>query len=307
MHKALIVALMLPVIAIGCTRSDSASIAPGRHVDTSSSPDALVKNAVETRTSLSSLSGKGVMRIVDQPNNFGLTVNADVVADESDRLRIKADKLAGAVQAFDVVMLQDDIGFYIPTQKTLYHGKVDDLQYFSFRFDPDEVLRQMLRPETSLLLKRWRHSDAGPEDPRNAIMLEEDAPSGRPYMRVAIDKRSGMIAVIEQLDGRGEPILVKRYDDYRDLSRSRRAARVEEDGSVFPYVIAFNWPRDRRIMEMRFKQVEGNAVVLDEDFDIATSADTQYLPLVDARMDASMIDEPMAQAPEKSTKNALGS
>ncbi len=293
MHRALLLAFVLPIVLVGCSRQDTAG--PVRRVDQDASPDVLVKNAVETRTSLSSLSGKGVMRIVDQPNNFGLTVNADVVADESDRLRIKADKLAGAVQAFDVVMLQDDIGFYIPTQKTLYHGKVEDLRYFSFRFEPDEVLRQMLRPETSLLLKRWRHSAAAPNDPRNAIMLEEDVDPNRPRQRLAIDRRSGMIVNIESLDARGEPVLVKRYDDYRDLARTRRAARVQDDGSVFPYVIAFTWPRDRRMMEMRFKQVEGNAVILDEDFDIATSSDTRYLPLVDARMDPSLADDPVAQ------------
>ncbi|MCC8191171.1 MAG: hypothetical protein LIP77_11155 [Planctomycetes bacterium] len=284
----------LCIILSGCSDRGNRST---RTVDESANPDLLVKNAVETRTSLSSIAGKGVMRIVDQPNRFGLTVNADVVADESNRLRIRADKLAGAIQAFDVVMLQDDIGFYIPTQNTLYHGKVEDLQYFSFRFDPDEVLRQMLRPETSLLLKKWRNSPNLPGDPANAIMVEEDAPANQPRLRLAINKRNGMIASVTQLDRNNQPVLVKRYDDYRDLSRSRRSTRMADDDSAFPYLISFTWPRDKRMMEMHFKTVEGNAMVIDEDFEVATSSDTRYLPLTEAQMDPSMGDEPLAELP----------
>ena len=284
---------VLALLAAGC--SGGGGNVANRPVDKNSPPDVLVKNAVETRTALSSLAGKGVMRIVDQPNRFGLTVNADVVADDSDRLRIRADKLAGSIQAFDVVKLGDDIGFYIPTQKTLYHGKVNELRNFSFRFDPDEVLRQMLRPETALLLRRWRYGDAGPDDPSGSVVVEEDAPANRPRLRLAINSRTGMITTITQLDPMGNPYLVKKFDDYRTLARDKRGSRMSDD-SVFPYLISFSWPRDKRMMEMRFKSVEGNAVVLDEDFDIAASADTRYLPLQEAQMDPSLSDEPMASA-----------
>ncbi len=290
MYKSLVLAAAMALMLAGCSNKGGQAKGPG--ADESATADLLVKNAVETRTSLSSIAGKGVMRIVDQPNRFGLTVNADLVADEADRLRIRADKLAGAIQAFDVVMLGDDIGFYIPTQKTLYHGKVGDLRTFSFNFDPDEVLRQMLRPDTALLLKHWRRAENGAEDPRNSIAVEEDAPAGRPRLRLAIDKRTGMITSVSQLDGRGQPVLVKRYDDYRNLGQGR-AGKGGLSGSVFPYLISFSWPMERRMMEMHFKSVEGNAVVLDEDFDIAASADTRYLPLQEAQMES---DGPVAAA-----------
>ncbi len=289
MYKSLALAVAMALLLAGCSNKGGQARGPG--ADANASPDVLVKNAVETRTSLSSIAGKGVMRIVDQPNRFGLTVNADLVADEADRLRIRADKLAGTIQAFDVVMLGDDIGFYIPTQNTLYHGKVGDLRNFSFNFDPDEVLRQMLRPDTALLLKHWRRAEAGPDD-RNAIAVEEDAPAGRPRLRLAIDRRTGMIVSVAQLDGRGQPVMVKRYDDYRNLNQGRGKGKNAAD-AVFPYLISFSWPRERRMMEMHFKSVEGNAVVLDEDFDIAASADTRYLPLNEARVEG---DEPVAAA-----------
>ena len=303
MPKSLMLAVAMAALLSGCSGGNSQTMRP---VDKSASPDLMVKNAVESRTSLSSIAGKGVMRISDQPSRFGLTVNANVVADESDRLRIRADKLAGSIQAFDVVMLGNDVGFYIPTQKTLYHGKVEDLQNFSFRFDPDEVLRQMLRPDTTLTLKRWRHSDSLRGDPTDSTMLEQDLPEGQPRLRLAINNRTGMITSVTQLDQSGEPFLVKRYDDYRKLPGLGKASK-EADASVFPYLIAFSWPRDRRSMEMHFKSVEGNAVLLDEDFDIAASDDTRYLPLQDARMDASLGDEPMAEAtpPKQSGKRAL--
>lgn len=283
MNRTLVALVLAALTLAGCSSSKSTAF---KAADPNAAPDLLVKNAVESRTNLSSLAGQGVMRIVDQPSNFGLTVNADVVADETNRLRIRADKLAGAVQAFDVVMLQDDIGFYIPTQKTLYHGKVDDLRYFSFRFDPDEVLRQMLRADTSLLVKHWKHSPRLASDPANAIMLEEIVEPGRPRRRIAIDQRSGLLVAVEQLDPRGNIVFLKRYEDYRNLEASTKR---EADPAFFPYTIAFDWPRDRRMMEMRFKSVEGNAVVLDEDFDIATSSDTQYLPLSEAEAGATGI------------------
>lgn len=302
MRKIVVALAAAALFAAGCSGNQGRGNPALKPVDKNAPADMVVKNAVETRANLSSIAGKGVMRIVDRPNNFGLTVNADVVADEGDRLRIKADKLAGAIQAFDVVKLGDDIGFYVPTQKVLYHGKVEDLRYFTFRFDPDDVLRQMLRAETSLLLKRWRYIQGGSGDSKNAILVEEAVPAGRPRLRVAINRSTGMIMSIAQLDAGGEPVLVKSFDDYRSLQRGRRGA---PDEPVFPFLMTFSWPRDRRMMEMHFKTVEGNAILYDEDFDIAASSDTRYLPLLDAHMDGSLGDEPLAAGPQPAEKRVM--
>ncbi|MDR0363237.1 MAG: hypothetical protein LBJ46_11230 [Planctomycetota bacterium] len=288
---------------VGCRSSNDAAVR--RPPDPAEAPDILVSQAVESRTSLSSLAGKGTMRIVDSPGNFGLTVNADVVADEGDRLRIRGDKLAGTIQAFDVVKIGDDIGFYVPTQKTLYHGKVSDLQYFAFRFDPDEVLRQMLRPDASLLLKRWRHVEGG-RDRSGNIILDEDVPEGRPRLRLAINSRNGLLVSVTQLDVAGQPILVKTFGDYRPLAGGRAArGRQAADSAAFPFLMTLSWPRERRMMELHFKSVDGNAIVYDEDFDLAASEDTRYLPLTDARMDdmdastdMPAYDDPLAAAPQ---------
>lgn len=300
MPKAVVFAVALTLLGlVGCGGGQGGGNRPASYaVSKKDNPNKIVKDAVSSRTALSSISGKGVMRIVDQPSKFGLTVNANVIADEQDRLRIRADKLAGAIQAFDVVMLGDDIGFYIPTQRTLYHGKVKDLQGFSFRFEPDEVLNQMLRPDTSLLARKWRLSNSdvaatgrkkgrgGSGSSSGKITLEEDVPEGRPHLRIVIDQRNGTIASVTQLNGRGEAIMVKRYEDYRNLARSGRGGRVSDDNSVFPYLISFNWPRDKRTMEMHFKQVQGNVRVSDGDFDLATSSDTKNRPLKEATMDS---------------------
>lgn len=299
MPKATLLAVALTLLVLaGCGNRDRAAANKG--IDKNANPNQLVQNAVDSRANLSSLAGKGVMRIVDQPSKFGLTVNADVVADDSDRLRIRADKLAGAIQAFDVVMLGDDVGFYIPTQKTLYHGKVRDLQNFSFRFDPDEVLAQMLKADSTLTRRKWRYADV--KDPKGGVVLEEDVAANRPHLRVAINPKNGTLASITQLDGKGQPVLVKRYDDYRALGGGRRGERLAEDESVFPYMMSFSWPRDKRSMEMQFKQVRGNAPVSDDDFDIAASADTRYRPLREAQMDPGLGEEPLAARPREPTE-----
>lgn len=286
MPKALLIAAALLFLLMpGCGRRDPAATnrPASFSVDRGQNPNQMIRDAVQSRTALSSLAGKGVMRIVDQPSKFGLTVNANIVADEQDRLRIRADKLAGAIQAFDVVMLGDDIGFYIPTQKTLYQGKVKDLKGFSFSFAPDEVLQEMLRQETMLLSKKWRIAEGGS---KGSIILEEDGAPNRPRLQVALDQRNGTISSVTYLDARGQPTMVKRYGDYRSLARGRGNSRVTDDGTVFPYLISFSWPRDKRSMEMQFKQVQGNAPVSDEDFDLATSSDTRNRPLREARVDS---------------------
>lgn len=294
MPKAVVCAIALALLgAAGCGNRDTGRGARpvAQAVNKSENPNKIVRDAVASRTALSSISGKGVMRITDQPSKFGLTVNANIIADEQDRLRIRADKLAGAIQAFDVVMVGDDIGFYIPMQKTLYHGKVKDLQGFSFRFEPDEVLNQMLGPDRSLAKRKWKYVDgaAGQNASRGrrgkgvgsaGITLEEDVAQGRPRLRVVIDGRNGALASVTQLDGRGDEVMVKRYEDYRSLSAKGG------EGKVFPYLISFSWPRDRRSMEMQFKQVQGNVRVTDDDFDLATSADTRNRPLREATMES---------------------
>ena len=208
-------------------------------------------------------------------------------------LRIRGDKLAGAIQAFDVVMLGQDIGFYVPTQRTLYHGKVADLRYFAFRFDPDEVLRQMLRPDTSLLLKRWEVVASNSRDRSGNIILRERAPANRPRLELAISQRTGMIASITQLDPAGQPVMVKSYGDYRGLNRGRKN---DPNAPVFPFLMTLSWPRDKRMMELHFKSVDGDAVVLDEDFELATSDDTHFRPLIEANLDDGLGDEPTISA-----------
>ncbi len=98
--SAILAAAIALVVLAGCggSRNDTAARRPDRpdRPDRDENPNVLVQRAVESRTALSSIAGKGVMRIVDKPSKFGLTVNADVIADENDRLRIRADKLAGA-------------------------------------------------------------------------------------------------------------------------------------------------------------------------------------------------------------------
>ncbi len=288
MPKHILAALVLCLALAGCGGGQQAAAqrpenAPARNEN----PDTLVRNAVESRAELSSVTGRGVMRIVDQPSKFGLTVNANLVADaEENRLRIKADKLAGAVQAFDVVMLGDDIGFYIPTQNTLYHGKVGDLQNFSFNFDPDEIMRQVMAADAGLTGRKWRHVRPGAGDPKSAIVLEEIAAKGRPHMRLALNPNTGTIYTITHTDAAGQPVFVKKFDDYRALAKGG-------DGD-FPYLISFIWPQDRRLMEMHFKQVAGNASVSDGDFDIAASETTKYLPLNQAALQEG---DPMASAP----------
>jgi hypothetical protein len=307
MLKHIVVAstLCLTLSLSGCGEQERADAGsrPGAESGRQENPDALVRSAIESRTELSSIAGKGVMRIVDQPSKFGLTVNANVVADASEnRLRIKADKLAGSVQAFDVVMLGDDIGFYIPTQNTLYHGKVGDLQNFSFNFDPDEVMRQMMTADASLIRRKWRHAKAGPGDPKTAIVLEEAGSRNRPYLRLALNPKNGTIYTITHMDASGEPVFVKKFDDYRDLaSNGKRGDKLSADDTSFPYLISFIWPKDKRSMEMHFKQVEGNARVSDGDFDIAASETTRYLPLNQAE---SQEGDPMASAMPRAPADA---
>lgn len=287
------------LVMAGCQGNRDSSAAP---VDESSSPDVLVKNAVEVRTSLSSIAGKGVIRIVDKPSRFGLTVNADIVGDESDRLRIRADKLAGAVQAFDVVKLGDDIGFYIPTRKVLYHGKTEDLRHLSFNFDPDDMLRQMLRPDTALLIRKWKAAPGAPNAAGNILAVEEDAPANRPRLRLELDRRTGRIVSLAQLDALGNPLLVKSYGDYRDLAPAGRRGSGRNANSVFPYLISFSWPREERMMELHFKAVDGNAVILDEDYDIAASSDTEYRPLNEAALESDPAGQPVASAAPKADR-----
>ncbi|MDR1612583.1 MAG: hypothetical protein LBT97_07335 [Planctomycetota bacterium] len=310
--SVLVVAFAIALGIMGCGASNQT--AAKRPANPGETPDVLVSRAVEARSSLSSLAGKGTMRIVDTPSDFGLTVNADVVADENNRLRIRGDKLAGAIQAFDVVKVGDDIGFYVPTQKTLYHGKVADLKYFAFRFDPDEVLRQMLRPDTSLVLRHWRRAEADARDRSGNIIVDEDVPAGRPRLRLAINSRNRLLASVTQLDAAGQPVLVKSFGDYRSLYAGGRAARSRrsESAASFPFLMTLSWPGERRMMELHFKAVEGNAIVYDEDFDLAASSDTRYLPLTEARMDdldastdIPAYDDPLAAAPQAARRGGI--
>jgi hypothetical protein len=184
-------------------------------------------------------------------------------------------------------MLGHDVAFFVPRWGTLYVGTLDDLDSFAFQFRPDDVLRQILRPETGLLLRRWRPGEPGPGDPQNAVIYEENVPFGAPRQRVTLDRRTGMLLVVAQLDGQNRPLWTRSFGDYRRIDRGSggRRGRAGEDARWYPFHMAVSWPREGRMIELRFRRVEADAPLFESDFDLAVPGNVRQHPIRDATFD----------------------
>ena len=273
-------------LAAGCrNRGGSAPVAgdktsraaPGAAAGGSSA----VASAVNRQATLSSLSGAGVIRMFDAPARFKLGVNAEIVASQPNQfLRIKAEKLAGTVKAFELFMAAPDVALYVPMEKTLYAGQVQDCDGLGLPIKPDEILDQLLRPDTELLLHQWR--SVGAEGGRDVYEDETR------QLRAAVDRRTGLLAMIEQRDAGGNLYLRKTLENYRsvDLGGGRTGRGPTSGDLVYPFTQKVEWPRDQRRVEIHFKRMLPNAPVKDSDINnFYVPENVRELPLDRARIE----------------------
>nr|AXS01397.1 hypothetical protein [uncultured bacterium] len=239
--------------------------------------DPRVAAAINRRPPLTSLVGRGVIRMRDEPQRFRLGVNVEVWAEGTDGvLRIKAEKLAGQIQAFDLIMQTPDIELHIPTQHALYTGKVDDAGRLGMPLNPEEILERLLKPDTELTLRTWRPVRGRPGDAGPAFEDETGT------LRVTLDRRGGLLASIELSDQAGQPAVVWTLSNYRPVNPGARGAGRE---AVYPYYQKIEWPRERRRVEVHFKQLQPNAPITDAMLEIAVPGNVRRLPLDEMRME----------------------
>lgn len=255
-------------------------------------PAALVRRAVERRAILSSLRAQAGMKIVDRPGKFTLSVAAEIVAAKPSRMRLQATKAAGKFHVFDAVLVGDEVACWVPSDKTLYRGKIADLARVDLKFHPHEILSLLLRPDSELLLHGWKRA-RGRE---GAIVLE--ATDGA--ARIGIDAATSDLLWIERLDERG-PVFVKRYERWQVLPEEE-----EGPGALFPHGMRLEWPREERSIQILFRSLEADAHLAEEEFtlEVPDRARTKEIADIKVEGDAeSAPAEPLEPAPAAEDKS----
>ncbi len=262
----------LLMLTAGCVRQGgTGGSSPRREVK----PEE-IKPALSARAEVKSLQAAATLRITDRRHDFSLGVNVDLFCESSGKLRLKATRAMGSVEAFDAVVVGSDIACYVPRDKTLYQGKLSDLSQSGLDFRPEELMRHLLEPDQFLLARHWRTTKAapiagGPAEP----VLEETGVKGKRYWRVRLDN-AGQLASLEEHDPDGRPVFVKTYGNYRQLPGAK---------GVYPFFLKLAWPQEQREVEIRFKSAEGGVTVPEEAYALDVPERVRQKPLGQVRIE----------------------
>jgi len=240
----------------------------------------LVRQGLSKRIAITSLEATALMKITDIPSDFGLRINTVITARSPNKLRIVADKAAGKIKIFDVVLVRSDIAFHIPRKRRLYQGKVKELKKVGISFRPDHILRELLQPQTGLLLKTFEHDSHD----RSTATLAEVSSAGHTKTKITIVRKTGQISQVVQLGKDGKEVFVKEYRNYRKIKRQHGKMKpvkgpLAVKQAWFPGVIHLKWPQDKRSVKITFRTIKVNTPVDDDAFELAVSERTRTLPI----------------------------
>jgi len=262
--------------------------------DQQASPAELLHRCLDARVSLTSLKAEATMRLTDEPHKFTLGVNTELLAQKPDRLRIRATKALGRVEAFETLMIGSEIAFYVPRKRTLYRGKLEDLGKADVRFDPQEILRRMLQPDVGLLLRRWRRIPAQTDAPN--LVLEEIV-HGRGRLRLVIAPETYDLLRVDQYDLQGTVVFQQIYGSYREPPDAISNAPVvlpEAPGARdkpraytrrFPFAVELSWPQEQRAVVITFKHLEPDAFIPEDLWLLDVPERTREEPLGKAELE----------------------
>lgn len=220
-------------------------------------PAAMVQRAIGQRAQLSTLHASAAMQVVDTPADFGLRVNTEIYAGLGpERLRIRATK--ASVDAFDALLGNGRIAFYVPRKRTLYQGALEDLDASKMAFHPRDILTNLLSPDQHLLQREWtvKYERMEFEEIGAAVVLQERA--ARPSWVIYLDPKTHLLLAVEELDPSGQIIFAKIYDRYRSIVQGDTISGGKAIIRYYPYRVRLLWPQMQRSVEVNFRSVEPN-------------------------------------------------
>ncbi len=230
--------------------------------------EALVRRAVTRRPRLRTLYATALMRFEDAPEDFSLAVNVALRARRPDRLLLRATRAMGQVDAFEALLYDDTLAFYIPRRGTLYEGPVSEFSGQSVDFQPGALMGHIMEPDRRLTGRIWRPAVRGPE----GFVVEEMDRPGRPHLRLLIDGQSGHLLRIEEVAPDGTVSFAKRYERYRELDGLAGAA-------WFPVVVELAWPADGRRVFMEFRTIQPDPAFGEDAWALDIPPETRIRPL----------------------------
>lgn len=220
-------------------------------------PSEMVADALRMRAQLRTMHASAAMQVVDKPADFGLSVNTEIYAGLTpDRLRIRATK--ASVDAFDALMGNGRVAFYVPRRKVLYQGALEDLREAKIAFDPRDVLSNLLEPDLHLMRRRWgvKYAHMNFQEIGDAVVLQELGP--KPHWIIYLDPKTHLLLAVEELDDAGQITFVKIYDRYRSIVPPAPPGGPQPEVRWYPYRVRLQWPLEERSVEVNFKNVEPN-------------------------------------------------
>lgn len=220
----------------------------------------LVRKAVETRANLKNLTGRGEMKIVDRDKDFSLSVKIEMAVQDPDRLRIRATKLADAIVAFDMLMVNKKAAFYVPTRKTLYQGDADNLKQGGVNFSPREIIARILHADRGLLDRQWKIQGKTRDSILKGtdLVLEQIHKKGEPYVIIRIDVRREVLSMVQHYNIQNELFFQEEYSGYKEIMSGKTTPSGNKIGSgiFLPSRFTLSWPNTGRLVSVTLRDYD---------------------------------------------------
>lgn len=254
-------------------------------------PEAVVQ-ALAPYRALAALEVQGAVKLESVRDDFSLSVRTHILVAREARLRLLATKGLGMEVLF-LTMVGDSLDVWLPREKTLYRGRLEDLMQNKMDFHPEEFVEQLLLPTHRLLGHTWSER-VDPVKQGEAVFTEE-RPGARVH-RLTISTATGTLLRRELLEPDGTPYLVAEFSRYRPL---RNAA----EGTLFPHRIHVRFPQEERQLRIMLRRAEANPPLEASFFRFIAPGEAAVKPF-DAT-DGSHVVRSMRQALEADEEGAI--
>jgi hypothetical protein len=217
-------------------------------------PQLILDDSISVGFGLNSIVAQASMKAIDKEEDFTLRCSAQILADRPDKLLIVATKGLGT-EIMNLSLVGDSLDVWLPRKKTLYQGKINDLNDADLNFHPQEIVEQVLFPTREFLKLPWQNVF---EDDENVLLQANEKNIGRHLLTINKNKR---IMTRRQLFDKNDKCII-------DVSFSKYRQFKEIANKYYPRKFHLHFPEEGKDLYIVLRTIDFNEKLSGNDFQL---------------------------------------
>ncbi len=209
-------------------------------------------DSISVGFNLNAIVAQASMKAVDKKGDFTLRCSAQILAKRPDKLLIVATKGLGT-EILQLSLINESLNIYLPRKKTLYKGKINDLNDADMNFHPQDIVEQVLFPTKNFLNLKWKTIF---EDEKVIMLQAKQKSLGRHLLTINKETRTLMR---RQLFNNKDVCAI-------DVAFSRYKKSKELEGKLYPRKFKLHFPTEKKDLYIVLRKISFNENLPTKEF-----------------------------------------